>query len=75
MLSVKGAGIGGIIAVVRILADGRPCLHGLAAGAGGIIPVLVKCTVVENDIVRQHSIRATVLRLAARTVDNIPEQL
>ena len=75
-LSVKGAGIGAIIAVVRILADGRP-FHRICAdeAGGGIIPVRVKCTVVENDVVRQYSARATVLRLAARTVDNIPEQL
>ena len=75
MLSVKGAGIGGLIAVVRILADGRPFLSGLAAGAGSIGSVRVKCTVVENDVVRQHSIRATVLRLAVGAIDNIPEQL
>lgn len=37
-LSVKGAGIGGLIVVVRILADGRPFLSGLAAGAGSIGP-------------------------------------
>ena len=74
--SVKGAGIGGIIiAVVRILADGRPFLSGLAAGAGSIGSVRVKRTVVENDVVHQHSARARVLRLTARTVDNIPEQL
>ena len=75
MLSVKGAGIGGIIAVVRILADGCPFLSGLAAGAGGVAAVLGKGTIVENDVVHQHSPRATVLRLATRTIDNIPEQL
>ena len=77
MLSVKGAGIGGLIAVVRILADGRPFLRIRAdeAGGGGIIPVRVKCTVVENDVVRQHSTRATVLRLAVGAIDNIPEPL
>lgn len=74
-LSVKGAGIGGLIVVVRILADGRPFLSGLAAGAGSIGSVRVKCTVVEDDIVHQHSARARVLRLTARTVDNIPEPL
>ena len=31
--------------------------------------------VIQINVRSQHSIRATVLRLAARTVDNIPEQL
>ena len=56
-LSVKGAGIGVISAVVRILADGRPRF------------------VIQINVRSQYSARATVQRLAARTVDNIPEQL
>lgn len=75
MLSVKGAGIGGLIAVVRILADGRPFLRIRAAGAGSIGSVRVKCTIVENDVVHQHSARAAVLRLAVGAIDNIPEPL
>lgn len=76
-LSVKGTGVvqGRVYGERPRICDGRPCLHGLAAGAGGIIPVRVKCTVVENDVVRQHSARATVRRLAVGTIDNIPEQL
>ena len=75
MLSVKGAGIGGLIAVVRILADGRPFLRIRAAGAGSIGSVRVKCTIVEDDVVHQHSARAAVLRLAVGAIDNIPEPL
>ena len=68
-LSVKGAGIGGLIVVVRILADGRPFLRRRVAGAGSIGSVRVKCTVVEDDVVHQLGTGGGVLCLAARTVD------
>ena len=45
------------------------------AGARGVAAVLGKGAVVEDDVVRQHSARATVLLLAVAAVDNIPEPL
>ena len=76
-LSVKGTGVvqGRVYGERPRICDGRPFLRRRVAGAGSIGSIRVKCTVVEDDVVRQHSARATVLRLTARTVDNIPESL
>ena len=69
--TVKSARVNGRIAY----AHRRPFRKGSTAGAGGVAAVLGKGAVVEDDVVRQHSARATVLLLAVAAVDNIPEPL